>query len=253
VWQSDEELSFGFLVLPAVLLLVGLRWRPLVAAAGPGRKVALVAVVAGLLLLLASARSGVNALGGLSVLPVTLGLVAYLYGSAAARLLALPAVLLTAGLSLHRGLLAPLGFALQQLTAICAAGAAQLAGVPVQRSGVDLFTGRVHLVVTEACSGMDSLLALLCLGLLFVGLVGAPAARRALLLALVLPIIVVANVVRVTLVLVLSQPLGLAAAQGAMHPALSALLFLSATTLFVVAGLALRCTPPLPATRSSSA
>jgi exosortase len=181
----------------------------------------------------------VHALAGASLLPVVLGGVAFLHGIGPARVAALPVAVLTGSLSLYRGLLAPLGFALQQVTAQAAAVAASALGVPVHRVGVDLFTADVHLIVAEACSGMDSLLALLSLGLLFVALVRASLARRLLLMALVLPIIVVANVLRVTLVLVLSGPL----AAGLPHDMLSASLFVVATVLFLAAGLALRCVP----------
>jgi len=247
VWRSDAELSFGFLVPPVVAVLTFLHRGQLRSARAAGRGSGLALLIAGLVLLVASARSGVHALAGVSVLPVAVGGAAYLYGLGVARLLTFPAALLAGGLSLYRGLLSPLGFALQQVTAQAAAAAAGLAGVPVRRSGVDLFTGHVHLVVAEACSGMDSLLALLCLGALFVGLTRASIVRRAALVGLVLPIIVVANVLRVTLVLVLAWPLGAAVAGSALHDLLSAILFVAATLLFLATGFALRCVPSLPA------
>jgi len=253
VWRSDQELSFGFLVPPAVALMLALRWRDLAVAAVPGHPLALAVLGTGLLLLIAAARSNVHALAGASFFPVALGAAGYLYGTTTARLAALPLALTTAALSLYRGLLAPLGFALQQLTAQASAFTAAAAGVPVRRSGVDLFTSNVHLVVAQACSGMDSLLALLCLGTLFVGLVRAPLGRRLLLIALVLPIILIANVLRVTLALVLSGPLGRAVIQGLPHDLLSAFLFVAATLLFVAAGIALRCVPWFAATSSSPA
>lgn len=253
VWRSDQELSFGILVPPAAASLLFLRRRDLAAASGPGHPLGLALLGGGLVLLVAGARAGVHALAGASLLPVALGAVAYLHGTGAARVAALPVGLTAGALSLYRGLLAPLGFALQQLTAQASAVAAGTAGVPVRRSGVDLFTSNVHLVVTQACSGMDSLLALLCLGALFIGLVRASLGRRLLLIALVLPIVLVANVLRVTLVLVLSGPFGQAVAQGFLHEALSATLFVAATFLFVAAGLALRCVPFFSAGSSSPA
>jgi exosortase len=247
VWRSDQELSFGFLVLPAAGALLALRRRELAAGVGPGHPIGLAALAGGLVLLVAGTRANVHALAAASLLPVALGTLAFLHGLAAARVAALPVALVAAGLSLYRGLLAPLGFWLQQVTASASAGVASAAGVPVARSGVDLFTAHVHLVVAEACSGMDSLLALLCLGALFIGVVRAPAARRLLLMALVLPIILVANVLRVTLVLVLSEPFGRAVAQGLPHELLSASLFVAATLLFLAAGLVLRCVPSFAA------
>ncbi len=247
VWRSDQELSFGFLVAPAAAALLVARRRALLAAGARGRAAGLLLLVAGLLLLLASSRSGVHALAGVSFLPVALGAVTFLHGAGVARVAAFPVALLTAGLSLYRGLLDSLGFTLQQVTAAAAAASAGLVGVPVRRSGVDLSTGDVHLVVAQACSGMDSLVALLCLGALFAGLARASLLRRAALIGLVLPIILVANVLRVTLVLVLSGPFGVAVAQGLLHELLGASLFVAATLLFAAAGLALRCLPSPPA------
>lgn len=253
VWRLDQEFSFGFLVPPVSLGVVAWRWRELVAARSAGPAASVLVLAAGLLLLLAGSLSDVHALAAVSFLPVVLGAVGYLYGVATARLIAVPALLLTGALSLYRGLLSSVGFALQQLTAEAAAATAGAMGVPVRRSGVDLFAGNVHLIVTQACSGMDSLLALLCLAITFTGLVRAPLVRRAVLIALVLPIILAVNVLRVTLVLTLSQPLGRVVADGVLHDLLSASLFLAAIVLFVIAGLALRCTPSFAATRLSSA
>lgn len=252
VWRSDQEFSFGLLIPPTALGLVAWRWKEMVRARVSGPPASLGWVAAGLGLLLLGNRANLHALAGISFLPVVLGSVAYLYGVEVARLAALPALLLGGGLSLFRGLLSSVGFPLQQLTARLSAATASALGVPVHSSGVDLFVGNVHLVVAQACSGMDSLLALLFLGTLFVGLARASLARRALLVALVLPIILAANTLRVTLVLVLSQPLGLTAAGGLLHALLSVLLFALAAALFAAAALILRCSPPKSATRSSA-
>jgi exosortase len=252
VWRSDPELSFGFVVVPATAFLVALRWRALVAFARRPRNLGLIPIAIGLVGLLAGTRTGIHAIAAVSVLPTVLGVVVYLVGVAPAVKLAVPVVFLTIGLSLYRGLLAPLGFALQQLTAELSAGAASVLGFTVHRSGVDLFTPHVHLVVAESCSGMDSLLALLCLGGLFVSLTRASAARRLLLLTAVVPITLAANVVRVTLVVILSEPLGVGIAEGTSHQLLGASLFLCASILFVLAGLALKCTPTFAATSLSS-
>lgn len=253
VWRLDEEFSFGFLVPPVVLGLVIWRWRAMVAARRPGPAIALVALISGLGLLLAGGRIGVNALAGGSFLPVELGAVGFLYGLDVARLSALPAILLAGAMSLYRGLLSSVGFGLQLLTAQGAAVTATAIGLPVRRSGVDLFARGVHLVVAQACSGMDSLLALLCLTTLLVGVVPVSWTRRAALITLVLPIILVANVTRITLVLLLAQPFGLAVAQGLLHGLLSASLFVAASVLLGLAALALRCVPRFAGTPSSPA
>jgi exosortase len=252
VWRWDQELSFGFLVPPIVLGLLWLRRSSAHAALAMGSNPALLVLAGGLLLLLAGSRTGLHALAGASFLPTVLGAVAYLYGTAVARTALFPVALQTVSLCLYRGLLDDLGFALQGLTARAAASLTAFLGVPVRQVGVDLFVGDHHFVVAQSCSGMDSLLALLCLGLLFAGLAQAAWWRRATLLVLVLPIVVSVNVVRVTLVLALAPSHGTALAAGVGHQVLDAGLFGGAAVLYYLTAIGLRCPPRFAATRSSS-
>jgi exosortase len=251
VWRTDQEFSFAFLVPPFALFLLWLRRGALRAALAPSANIGLLPLLAGLVLLLVGVRSGIHAIAGASFLPTALGAAAYLYGVAAARTLFYPLAFFTASLSLYRGLLNSVGFTLQELTARSAARLALLLGVPVRRTGVDLFVGQFHFVVAEACSGLSSLLALVCLGALLVGLAQASLPRRLALIVLVLPIVLAANIIRVTLVLALARPMGLAIATGFLHGTLSAVLFLCASGLFFLVGSSLGCYPRFAATASS--
>ena len=248
VWSTDQEFSFAFLVPPIALGLLWLRRREIRAACGRGSNAGLLPLVGGLLMLVAGARSGVHAIGGASFAVTVLGAATYVYGITAARALVFPVAFLTCSLVLFRGLLSSVGFGLQELTARYAASAAALAGVPVRRVGVDLFAGQFHFVVAEACSGLSSLLALLCLSTLIVGLAPLSLLRRSVLIALVVPIVLVANVIRVALVLVLARVFGLGVAHGFVHGSFSAALFLAALSLFLLVGSALGCYPRITAT-----
>ena len=252
VWRYDQEFTFGFLVPPFTLALLWLQWPRVRDAVLPGTDLGLIPFAAGLLLLVAASHIGVHALAGASFFPTVLGATAFLLGASVARVVLLPAALVTISLSLYRGLLSSLGFALQEITATLATLLANLAGVPVRQSGVHLFVGSFHFVVTEACSGMDSLLALLCLGLAFVALARTSLGRGVALVALILPIVLTANVLRVTLVLTLSRTMGLAIANGLLHQLLSVVVFVVATLLFLLAGIGLRCAPQLGVKFSSS-
>jgi len=247
VWIQDEEFSFAFLVPPIALALLWMRRVAIRRALGRGSNLGLIPLAGGLLLLLASARSGVNVVAGASFIVTALGAIAYLYGLRAARATFYPVAFLAFGLCLYRGLLVSLGFTLQTLTATASASTAAHLGVPIHRVGVDLFAGKFHFVVAEACSGMSSLLALLCLGTVMVGLSQSPMSRRLLMIVLIVPIVLVANIVRVTLVLTLSQVVGLAVVNSIIHGAFSAIIFLIAFGLFFLAGKVLRCSPHIAA------
>ncbi len=250
VWSLDEEFSFAFLVPPLALGLAWLRRDTIRRSLGAGSNLGLLILAAGLLTLLASARSGVHVVAGASFVVTALGVIAYLYGPKAMWACFYPVAFLAFGLCLYRGLLVSVGFDMQTLTAHASARAAALVGVPVHRTGVDLFVGKFHFVVAQACSGMSSLLALLCLGTVMVGLARSTMSRRLLMLLLVVPIVLVANIVRVTLVLTLSQVVGLAVVNSIIHGAFDAIIFLIAFGLFFLAGKVLKCTPHIAAMAS---
>jgi len=251
VWSLDEEFSFAFLVPPISAGLFWLRRDSILRSVGRGSDLGLLLLAGGLLVLVAGARAGVHAVEGASFVVTALGVVAYLYGVATARRAAFPIAFLAFGLCLYRGLLVSVGFFLQNLTARLSARAAALFGVTVHRVGVDLFAGQFHFVVAEACSGMSSLLALLCLGTAMVGLAQSSLPRRALLLLLIVPIVLVANIFRVTLVLTLAQVVGLAVVNSIIHGAFSAIIFLIAFGLFLLMGKVLGCYPRIGALLSS--
>lgn len=250
LWSVDEELSFGFGMPLVAAGLLWLRREAIRRSLGKGSWVGLPAILCGMALLVVDMHSSIRAIGGASFLLTVLGALAYLYGVKTARVSFFPIMVLTIGLSLYRGLFVPIGFQMQGITARYSAQAASLLGVPVRRNGVDLYAGNphtFHFVVAEACSGMNSLLALLCLGVLIVGLAHSALPRRLLLIALILPIVLVANIIRVTLVLVLSQVVGLAVVDSFIHGAFDAVIFLIAFGLFFLVGKVLKCYPRIGA------
>jgi len=250
-WRLDPELSFGFFGVPAAAAMTAARFRQLVAVADSGEPIGILVFAVGVVVLLAGDIAGVHALAGTAFLPITLGAAMYVFGVPAAKLLAPQLAIVTLTLSLYRGMLSSVGFPLQQLTANLASGLAGFVVTGVHRSGVDIYVGAAHFVVVQACSGMDSLVAMLCLGGLIVGVGTGSLPRRAALLALVVPIILVANVVRVTAVLLLVGPMGTAITSGPMHGGLDLVVFLIAGLTFWLAARALKCAPAIPAIRSS--
>jgi exosortase len=100
-----------------------------------------------------------------------------------------------------------LGFWLR-LWVVDAAGVfASVAGIALTRSGTQLFSpdGGYHYDVAAACSGVRSLMALAALSLLIGYLSFRSGWRRALLLALCLPLTYLGNVVRIVAVIVAAQ------------------------------------------------
>ncbi len=225
VWRTVEEFSYGYFILPIAVGLVWWRRGALRASIGQGEVAGLgVATVAAMAVVLAP-RVGINALAGAAVSPLLWGGAVFLWGWRTGRVLAFPIGFLAFGLAVYRGLLSSLGFALQGVTATAAAGLGRGLGLGVVQDGLVLRAQGFAFVVAEQCSGMSSLLSLLALAALWAHLAqGTLPARLALVLS-VLPLVVAANVTRVTLVLLVASLCGQEAAVGFFHGASSLAFF----------------------------
>lgn len=108
----------------------------------------------------------------------------------------------------------------------------QVIGIPVFREGVTLMVAQYQLLVEDACSGMNSITGLIAITLFYIYLLRRASWRYSLLLAaLVIPIAVMANIIRVATLVLLTYFFGDAVAQGFLHMAAGLLLFTSALLL----------------------
>jgi len=108
------------------------------------------------------------------------------------------------------------------------------AGYPISRSGVILQVGPYQLLVADACAGLHTLFTLEALGLLYLNLVRyASLLRNVVLAVLIIPISFTANVIRVTVLTLITYHFGDAAGQGFLHGFAGMVLFLSALALII--------------------
>ena len=109
-------------------------------------------------------------------------------------------------------------------------------GLPVAREGVTIYVAQYQLLVEDACSGMNSLVGLIAVSLLYIYLMRGSSWRYALVLvALVIPVAIIANILRIMLLILMTYGLGNEVAQGILH--MTAGLILFATALLLVFGL----------------
>jgi exosortase B len=139
-----------------------------------------------------------------SQIPLLLGLILTLQGKRAFRSLVFPICFLTLSVSLPGALLDVVLVPLKYYVSSIVEEILYLAGYPIARAGVILNIGPYQLLIADACSGLNSMIALTCVGLLYVYLSRQNSVvHSAILLAFTLPIAFVANVLRVlTLVLI---------------------------------------------------
>jgi len=91
-------------------------------------------------------------------------------------------------------------------------------GYPIAGSGVSIQIGQYEMLVAAACAGLNSMISLTALGLFYVYIRhNANWRYMALLTVCILPVAVLANLVRVLLLLLVTYHFGEAAGQGFFH------------------------------------
>ena len=133
-------------------------------------------------------------------------------------------------------ILADLTAPLKQLVSHAATDWLSAFGVPVARQGVTIFVAQYQLLVEDACSGMNSIVGLVAVSLLYIYLMrGSSLLYSLFLLAFVVPIAILANIVRIMTLILLTYFFGNDVAQGFLHFTAGMLLF--STALLCVFGI----------------
>lgn len=118
---------------------------------------------------------------------------------------------------------------LKEFVSYVVTGGLQAVGLPIARQGVTLYVAQYQLLVEDACSGMNSLVGLIAISLFYIYLMRGASWRYSLaLLAFVVPIAVIANMLRVATLVLLTYFFGDEVAQGFLHMAAGVFLFAAA-------------------------
>lgn len=165
--------------------------------------------------------------------------VSYLYaiaGVPALRLLWFPLLYLAFMIPLPGWLMDQLTAPLKLFVSYITTNGLQMIGIPVFREGVTLMVAQYQLLVEDACSGLNSLTGLTAISLFYIYLLRNASWRYSIVLvALVVPIAVAANIVRVSVLVLLTYFFGDGVAQGFLHNVAGLLLFVTALLLVFVA------------------
>lgn len=106
-------------------------------------------------------------------------------------------------------------------------------GYPVASSGVSIYIGQFELLIAAACAGLNSLISLTAIGIFYAYLQHrAGWAYTALLAAVIFPVAVFANFLRVLTLVLLTYHFGEATAQDFLHEAAG--LFMFAVALIII-------------------
>jgi exosortase len=197
-WWTQESLSYGMLIPPLALYVAWMRRKvtfglPAVPSSG-----GLWLIGASCLLFLLGKLGAEFFISRISFVLLLVALTWTFWGTARLRSLAFSFLLLATMVPLPVIVYNTMAAPLQLLASDMATNLAQALGVTVYRDGNIINLASISLGVEEACSGLNSLSALMVGGLLLGYLQCTRFRTRALLFALTIPLAIAVNILRVT-------------------------------------------------------
>lgn len=251
-WK-EPAFSHGMVIVPAAAFFVWYSRNAWRSTPVKPANIGVVVVAAGLLLMVLASWADVKFLPYVALLVVLGGLMLFLLGWEWFKKLSFPYAFLYFMVPWPDFLVETVSFPMQMLTSIYATVLARLVGVPVVRDGVNLHIPppvNADFEVAVACSGMHSLIALMCLAAAFAFFTPAAMWKRWTLFAVGLPMALLANIVRVFAILCVAAWISPELAKKAFHDWSSPALFLINTIgLIALRDLMMRkpAAPPAPA------
>lgn len=218
VWNNDAH-GHGPLILGVSLwLLWHDRLRILEGEARPATASGFALLLMGLLLHVAGHSQGINMFTTLAQ-PIVFGAcLLLLHGWQALRKGWFPLFFMLFMIPLPEVAVQAITMPLKQAVSVVTEWLLYEAGYPIARSGVTLSIGQYQLLVADACSGMNSLLTLESLGLLYMRLMNYRSKARNTLLAIaIVPTSFIANVTRVIILVLVTYYFGDEVGQGFVH------------------------------------
>jgi len=214
-WWTDPDAGHGLLLFP---LAVWLAWRAgRVKDAEPRPALGLVLLAGAVLLRYVGGLAAELFTMRVAMLVAFCGLVIYYRGPAQIRRWWLPVTLVALSIPLPAVVLGSLALPLQFKASQLGAALLGARHVPVQLTGNVIHLPGRTLFVTEACSGLRSLTALISLGLLTGGLWLSTLWGRAVLLVAAVPVAMLLNGIRIFLTGFLVYYVDPALGDGFMH------------------------------------
>lgn len=214
-WWNDPEAGHGLLLGPLAIFLAWRRgWSE---KASPQPVLGLALLFGAVLLRYLSGLAAEMFTLRMSMVGAGMALVVYFGGLRQLIHWWLPAALLILSVPLPAVVLSSLAFPLQLKASQWGAVLLESRHVPVQLAGNIIHLPGRSLFVTEACSGLRSLTALVALGVLMGGLWLATVWTRVLLLLVTVPVAMALNAVRVFMTGYLAHYISPELSEGFMH------------------------------------
>lgn len=178
-------------------------------------------------------------LSAFALIMLLAGLALYFLGEKATRRIAFPLAFLVFMIPLP--FINRLSPALEAFTAGTSTSLVSLVGIPATNLGSQIQLQNSSFVVGAACSGLNSVVALGTLVVIFVYILECSFRAKIILLAMAVPIALIANIFRVSTLLVIAHFFGAEAGMRYFHDYSSPVLFLLAFVLLIMVSRLVGC------------
>jgi exosortase len=241
-WLSNPYYSHGFLV-PVVSGFFAWTKRRELQTREPSIIGSFV-IALGILVYILGYIWAIRFLSAFSLLIVLSGLLLSFYGKKTARALVYPVCFLI--LMVPLPYIQEIGFFLQSTSVHFSAWILKALGLPITTIGTQIHLRENIFTVDLACSGINTLIALLALILVYVYLLSGAFYKRTILFIIAFPIAILANILRITAIILVANYYGTNAAMGLFHDLSSLIFFILAFLCLVLLGRILRCRIKFP-------
>ena len=216
-WATNDNYSHGFFIpLISLYMIYTIRSELQKYTIRPANW-GLLFLIAGLGQLLVATAGSEFFLQRTSIIPVLLGLLLYLCGSAYTKKLLLPVCYLLFMVPLPAILWNKVAFPMQLFSTALTENVVQFIGIPVLREGNILYLAETTLEVVDACSGLRSLTTMFALSAALSWFASYSLPKKWFLFLMAAPIAIVANIIRLTSTAILASKYGSEVAQGFLH------------------------------------
>jgi exosortase B len=235
-WQTEQEGHGPLIMLAAAWLAWQRRERLASTNLSPAPVAGWIILVIFLALMAVTRSQDILMVEVFTQIPVLVACLLLLGGWTLVRVFAFPLAFLVFSVPPPGWVLDALTVPLKAWISDMVANFLYVLGYPVAQNGVMIMIGSYELMVKDACSGMNSIFALSAIGIFYVHEFVAKKSwpRKLILIVSIIPITILANFLRVLVLVVGSYYMGVDRVEGLFHDLAGIALFVFALGLFFV-------------------
>ena len=209
---ADSYYSHGFIVPFISLYFIYLQKENLAQIKPQNSVIGLIILFFSLFMHILGTLLYIFSISGFSIFFLIIGLSLFLFGKEISKILWFPILFLIFMFPLPQAVIGLISFPLKIFAAKAGVWITSLFGIPIYLEGFNILIPAGHLLVGNPCSGLRSLIAFLALGSIFAYLEPISTIKKWFLFFVSIPIALLSNIVRIPILIIVSNYWGLEAA-----------------------------------------